>query len=177
MESIGFFQVPESTEITAISHTHIYSLQGRQWLSGLKTAHNVGTNVIDTLTRLIAECEQQHVAVDTNFEAEVAKLRKSPPATPPLGNKTPGKAQPSVTTYTRDPAVVAWILNNAAGICECCDKPAPFQREDGTPYLEVHQVQRLTDKGEDIINNTLPCALTSIESFITAQINKAWRMS
>ncbi|WP_298723055.1 hypothetical protein [uncultured Oceanisphaera sp.] len=133
--------------------------------------------MIDTLTRLIAECEQQHVAVDTNFEAEVAKLRKSPPATPPLGNKTPGKAQPSVTTYTRDPAVVAWILNNAAGICECCDKPAPFQREDGTPYLEVHQVQRLTDKGEDIINNTLPCALTSIESFITAQINKAWRMS
>lgn len=34
-------------------------------------------HVIDTLTQLIAECEQQQVTVDTSFEAEVARLRKA----------------------------------------------------------------------------------------------------
>lgn len=75
--------------------------------------------------------------------------------TPPVGNKTPASSQTSVTQFARDPAVVAWVLKEAAGICECCRKPAPFEREDGSLFLEVHHVLRLTDGGEDTIENAV----------------------
>lgn len=71
----------------------------------------------------------------------------------PAGNKKPSSSQTSVTQFARDPAVVAWVLAEAAGVCECCGKPAPFTREDGSLFLEVHHVLRLADGGEDTINN------------------------
>ncbi|UXZ47919.1 HNH endonuclease [Pseudomonas soli] len=37
----------------------------------------------------------------------------------------------------------------AKGLCESCDKPAPFIKKDGTPYLEPHHVNRLSDGGLD----------------------------
>ena len=38
---------------------------------------------------------------------------------------------------------------------EFCEKPAPFNRKDGTPFLEVHHVQWLSKGGPDIIENTV----------------------
>jgi 5-methylcytosine-specific restriction protein A len=37
----------------------------------------------------------------------------------------------------------------ANGICECCDKPAPFVDVNGYPFLEVHHIFRLADDGPD----------------------------
>ena len=37
----------------------------------------------------------------------------------------------------------------AEGECESCEKPAPFMKKDGTPYLEPHHVNRLSDGGLD----------------------------
>jgi 5-methylcytosine-specific restriction protein A len=34
-------------------------------------------------------------------------------------------------------------------VCEACRKPAPYRRRDGTPYLEPHHTQRLSDGGPD----------------------------
>ncbi|WP_372439075.1 HNH endonuclease, partial [Pandoraea sputorum] len=35
------------------------------------------------------------------------------------------------------------------GRCESCEKPAPFTKKDGSPYLEPHHVNRLSDGGLD----------------------------
>ncbi|MFG8677889.1 zinc-finger-containing protein [Pseudomonas aeruginosa] len=35
------------------------------------------------------------------------------------------------------------------GICESCEKPAPFLRKDGRAYLEPHHINRLSDGGLD----------------------------
>ena len=51
--------------------------------------------------------------------------------------------------------MVAWILNFANGICECCKKPAPFNKEDGTSFLEVHHLKRLADGGSDTTTNAI----------------------
>jgi len=51
--------------------------------------------------------------------------------------------------YARSAAVRAYVLARAADDCECCNKPAPFKRKDGTPYLEPHHTQRLSDGGPD----------------------------
>ena len=68
---------------------------------------------------------------------------------------TPGTRQVTSTSYTRDPYVVAYTLDRANGICELCNNPAPFQKKDGTPYLEVHHIQWLAKGGEDTIANTV----------------------
>jgi 5-methylcytosine-specific restriction protein A len=58
--------------------------------------------------------------------------------------------------FTRNPHVVAMILERAMGSCELCRRPAPFFRTlDGEPYLEVHHTIRLADGGEDTVENAV----------------------
>lgn len=51
--------------------------------------------------------------------------------------------------YIRSQAVKEYALKRAGGICENCNNPAPFQKTDGTPFLEVHHIKRLSDGGPD----------------------------
>ncbi|ALV08614.1 HNH endonuclease [Roseateles depolymerans] len=51
--------------------------------------------------------------------------------------------------YERSRAVRDYVLLRAAGVCESCDRPAPFVRADGSPYLEPHHITRLSDGGLD----------------------------
>lgn len=68
----------------------------------------------------------------------------------------PKKLIVSTTIYQRNPDVVAESLVRAAGVCERCNKDAPFIRlKDKTPYLEVHHIQRLADDGLDVLENTM----------------------
>lgn len=150
-----FGRTVKSYEYRMQNISYIYSLQGRQWVSGLKPARNVGSNVIQILERLISEVEDQHFGDSAQFAATVDKLKKSLFQVPPPGNQKPACTQTTVTQFARDPAVVAWVLNEAAGVCECCEKIAPFKREDGSPFLEVHHVLQLADGGEDTIHNAV----------------------
>lgn len=116
---------------------------------------NVGANVIQLLERLVSKVEGQSFGASAEFDAKVEKLKKTPPKLPPAGNKKPASSQSSVTQFARDPSVVVWVLEEAQGVCECCNKLAPFKREDGSPFLEVHHVRRLADGGEDTIENAV----------------------
>lgn len=51
--------------------------------------------------------------------------------------------------YRRSRQVARYVLMRANGQCESCEKPAPFKRKDGSPYLEPHHVNRLSDGGLD----------------------------
>lgn len=51
--------------------------------------------------------------------------------------------------YKRSAQVKNYVLLRAEGKCEACGKPAPFLRKDGTPYLEPHHINRLSDGGLD----------------------------
>jgi len=60
------------------------------------------------------------------------------------------------TEFERNPDVVATVLLSAAGRCDLCEGPAPFERAvDGTPYLEVHHIRALADGGEDTLRNAV----------------------
>lgn len=75
-----------------------------------------------------------------------------------LRDATPISKRTEVTTtvFDRNPDVVAEVLSRAGGICESCKQPAPFiRRSNGTPYLEVHHIQRLADGGEDTVDNAV----------------------
>lgn len=54
------------------------------------------------------------------------------------------------TVYRRSADVKAYVLMRAEGVCELCFEPAPFVRRNiGTPYLEPHHINRLSDGGLD----------------------------
>lgn len=75
---------------------------------------------------------------------------------PPVGNISPERSVVAATTSVkRDPAVVAWIQNNANGKCELCMQTAPFLTKGNRPYLEVHHVITLANGGPDTVYNTV----------------------
>ena len=71
----------------------------------------------------------------------------------PKGNKEPKKRTITSEQHERDHKIAAWAENRANGICELCDQPAPFKRENGRPYLEIHHIIPLSEHGEDEPHN------------------------
>lgn len=68
----------------------------------------------------------------------------------------PDKVYSRTTYFKRNPDVVVEVLLRANGICERCNKPAPFLRiSDNTPYLKVHHLKSLSAEGKDIIENAI----------------------
>ncbi|MFW9880254.1 MAG: HNH endonuclease [Candidatus Thorarchaeota archaeon] len=51
--------------------------------------------------------------------------------------------------FNRSELIKIYANKRANGICEACEKPAPFISKTGKPYLETHHIRRLTDGGPD----------------------------
>ena len=115
---------------------------------------------------------------DTEFTVKIKKARKKvpkPELTPtepdieivartisarqklptPDGSQSPDVTAVAVIQIKRDSSVKAWVLQNAAGVCESCNSSAPFRGADGLPYLEVHHVHQLGSSGSDTVSNTV----------------------
>lgn len=153
--SASFDRTSKSFEYRMQNISYVYSLMGRPWVNGLKPAKNVGARVTKEIEKLIQEIEGQCLFNSAEFEAKVLAAKNRKNSTPPPGRKAPAKSNTITTQYQRDPEVVAWILEQAAGACEACGENAPFQREDETPYLEVHHLRMLADGGSDTTTNTI----------------------
>ena len=69
--------------------------------------------------------------------------------------KTPKEIVSTVIQKVRDPYIAEYARRRADGICQLCGVPAPFNRSDGTPYLESHHIEWLSDGGADSIDNTV----------------------
>lgn len=51
--------------------------------------------------------------------------------------------------YQRCQVIRTYVLRRASGRCESCKNPAPFQRPNGTAYLETHHIRAVSDQGLD----------------------------
>ena len=58
-------------------------------------------------------------------------------------------------TYLRSDVVREFALQSAAGVCQGCTEDAPFVTDDGSPFLEVHHIRRLSDGGADHPDNVI----------------------
>ncbi len=58
-------------------------------------------------------------------------------------------------TYERNPFVSEFAKRRANGICQLCDKPAPFINKKGEGFLETHHIDWLSNGGADTIRNTV----------------------
>ncbi len=150
-----FTRTEKAFEYRMQNISYIMSLMGRNWLSGLKPAKNVGAKVGAQIESFIAELGAVKSPPVVAFEIEAREAAKRKVNAPPEGNKLPGSSVAEVTQFKRDPGVKAWVLNAAKGMCECCESDAPFVGSNGQPYLEVHHVRRLSDGGSDTIGNAV----------------------
>lgn len=66
----------------------------------------------------------------------------------------PAQRESKRTEYVRNPYVVAAALLRSFGKCEMpgCGRIL-FETDNGSPYLEVHHVVPLSEKGDDALNN------------------------
>ena len=74
---------------------------------------------------------------------------------PPAGFDIPLRKTQSTVVYGRCPKVNAHVLRRAKGKCELCNAPAPFEKEDNTPFLEVHHIKPLAEGGPDRPDNAV----------------------
>lgn len=97
----------------------------------------------------------------SSFDKAVLKYRKKYEQNRDMAECPEGSAEPdivyesNVARIIRCPKVKGWVLAQANGKCECCKKKAPFNGTDGLPYLEVHHMKHLSDKGGDTPSNTV----------------------
>lgn len=135
--------------------SYVFSTLGRRWVTGLKPARNVGARVANDIEGIINGIEGNSPSGIAKFASEVDSTKAKKDLAKPEGNRKPPKRQSTSTQFDRDPAVVAWVLNAANGYCECCGERAPFEKDDGTPFLEVHHLRTLADNGSDTTTNAV----------------------
>ena len=111
-----------------------------------------GRSIRERVTRLFRDAKRQ--VFDRN------ELDEQADALEPLGHAPQGVVRPSstkreITVIGRDPEVQRWVLQRADGRCELCGKRAPFDKPNGSPFLEIHHVHRLADGGADVPRNAV----------------------
>ena len=130
-------------------------------IAGYTAANNVGSGIISRIRRMLEErgiVESQDNAPtfdEVLLERRAAKLQSKPIQTKPKGITTPQQVSTTSTSYVRDPEVRAWVRQQAAGMCEGCGLHAPFNLDNGQPFLEVHHVKHLAQKGSDRTTNAV----------------------
>ena len=150
-----FGRTVKSVEYRMQNISYVLSLHGREWLTGLPPAKNVGTNVAAQIESILEEIEEREASKAIAFEASVETKLANPKTSKPNGTTVPKKITTSTTGFERCPEVKAWVLNNSKGICENCETPAPFFTSSGRFFLEVHHVRALADGGSDKIENAV----------------------
>lgn len=97
--------------------------------------------------------------VKSEFEEAVESAAKLPSSTRErilaTESKTPVLTEVTTRVYKRSPYVIAEVLLRANGKCQSCRCDAPFLKEDGTPFLEVHHIEWLSKGGEDSVENAI----------------------
>jgi 5-methylcytosine-specific restriction protein A len=92
--------------------------------------------------------DDQHEQTAPQPALDVASLRKIAYAAAGQPREgTPSESRRS--HFLRAAQVRAYVLTRAGGVCENCDKAAPFVTTGGRPYLEPHHIRRLSDGGPD----------------------------
>lgn len=57
--------------------------------------------------------------------------------------------------FIRDEYVSQFAKRQSKGICQLCEKPAPFKDNKGKPYLETHHIIWLSKGGDDSVKNVV----------------------
>lgn len=149
-----------SVEFRMLNISTVLIRMGLEPIKGFKPAKNVGSGVEQRIRQALAaqgvfeSDDAAQTADEQTLIRRASKLQQQPFPKLPDGIAQPQKVATVSTAFVRDPKVRAWVLKEAKGICEGCGSNAPFE-VDGLPFLEVHHVKHLAQKGSDRITNAV----------------------
>jgi 5-methylcytosine-specific restriction protein A len=69
--------------------------------------------------------------------------------------KAGGRREVVSEVFDSDQIVSEYAQRRADGICQLCNRPAPFKNRDGEPFLEIHHIIPLAEGGQDSIENVV----------------------
>ena len=134
-------------------------------LIGWPEAQSLDARQIEELLAQPPGSGEEPTADPEEFNARVKAARRRlgnaagrVPGSKPSGQPKVRRETSTSDRFVRDPKVAAWVLQLAQGVCEVCDRSAPFRRsDDGEPFLEVHHVRPLSEGGPDVVENAVGC--------------------
>ncbi len=146
----GLVEIKASEKLSEIQASEVVAgLEALALLAPEQKEHDDGdsdvvlTNLADVDRQLADDIAESLTLSDSERAARLAEA-----------SSFPERIEVYTTAFLRNAHVIVEVLKRANGICELCKQKAPFlKRRDGTPYLEVHHWKRLSDGGEDTIEN------------------------
>ncbi len=127
------------------NQTDIDGNQRKVWMFPMELKDGKPVRVNDTVIKKLQETKQK--SLRKLNKKQIKRLAESKKETEQSYRITETKS------IERDEYIKLYALERADGNCQLCDKPAPFLKKDGSPYLEVHHINYLANKGSDTIDN------------------------
>ena len=69
--------------------------------------------------------------------------------------KEGGRREVVSEVFDSDRIVAEYAQRKADGVCQLCNRPAPFRDRNGEPFLEIHHIIPLEEGGQDTIENVV----------------------
>lgn len=134
--------------------SYIMTLMDLPIVSGLAPLANVGPKHTPIIERLIShKLKRPFLSLGITEAEERSTIQSKTSPERPLGEHTPLSIETTTTVYKRSGKVKGWVIRRSQGFCELCGDQAPFIKEDGIPFLEVHHLTRMKDGGPDTVHN------------------------
>jgi 5-methylcytosine-specific restriction protein A len=110
----------------------------------------------DSLAPVMVEATYARDALEKNITQSMLRSQAERQQRLARASKRPKTYDVRNRVYSRNPDVIAEVLFQARGVCQGCNKEAPFTRSaDGAPYLEVHHRIPLAMGGDDTVENAI----------------------
>lgn len=93
--------------------------------------------------------------VDKGFTKKKSRLKKLKKDLKDFDSQHPKTKLTEVEAVQRSAIVASIVKERAAGVCQLCDKPAPFYNKSGEAYLECHHVVWIARGGADEVYNAV----------------------
>lgn len=93
--------------------------------------------------------------VDKGLTKKKSRLRKMKDELKDFDRQHPKSKMTEVEVVQRSSIVANIVKERAAGVCQLCNKPAPFYNKSGEAYLECHHVEWIARGGADEIYNAV----------------------
>lgn len=93
--------------------------------------------------------------IDKGLTKEKSRLRKLKAELKDFDRQHPKSKMTEVEVVHRSSIVANIVKERAAGVCQLCNKPAPFITRAGEAYLECHHVEWIARGGDDEVYNAV----------------------
>jgi 5-methylcytosine-specific restriction protein A len=138
----------------------VFEQLGLQRITGYLPAKNIGAGVSERIRKVLAAKAGLYAELDVATSDEPTPGKRPTLSKPllviePQGILNPRQLFTFSVSYARAEHVRRLVRQFANGICEGCNLPAPFAGINGQPFLEVHHVKHLAQKGSDRTTNAV----------------------